>query len=135
MSDDTCIIWADNTGWIVAHNVFGDLTFTLSLACSQVRSVIVKNKCIALRPSKNHIHSCVPDNQVKIYQTLCLLIEEHILTKFNELTDQFIQYWIDIESTFIEYFKQHYLTRPGQFSCHKPLLLLLCISRKMGKML
>ena len=66
------------------------------------------------RSWRNHIKSCAPENQVKIYQTLCILLEELSMDKFNELIDQFVQYWIKEEPTFIEYFKQYYLSRPGK---------------------
>ena len=60
------------------------------------------------------IKRCAPENQVKIYQTLCILLEELSMDKFNELIDQIVQYWIKEEPTFIEYFKQYYLSRPGK---------------------
>lgn len=66
------------------------------------------------RSWKNHLRSCKPDNQVTIYQTLCILIDEHSLDKFNSLMDQFVKHWEIKEPGFIEYFKKQYQTRPGE---------------------
>ena len=45
-----------------------------------------------------------------------MLIDEHNLTKFNVLLDQFIQHWISKEPDFINYFKQQYQSRPGELN-------------------
>ena len=67
-------------------------TFTLSLACAHVNVlyiVIYLQRTIIqfffFRSWRNHIKSCAPENQVKIYQTLCILLEELSMDKFNEL--------------------------------------------------
>ena len=51
---------------------------------------------------------------VTIYQTLCILIDELNVSKFNEIMDQFIKYWGEKEPSFINYFKQYYKNHPGQ---------------------
>ncbi len=43
-----------------------------------------------------------------------MLIDEHNLTEFNTLMDQFVQQWICKEPDFINYFKQQYQNRPGE---------------------
>ena len=66
------------------------------------------------RSWKNHLRSCKSENQTTIYQTLCILIDELNVSKFNEIMDQFIKYWGEKEPSFINYFKQYYKNRPGQ---------------------
>lgn len=66
------------------------------------------------RSWKNHLRSCKPENQVEMYQTLCILIDEYNLSSFNKILDQFIEFWSNKEPDFISYFKQQFQSRPGE---------------------
>ena len=65
------------------------------------------------RSWKNHLRSCKTDNQAIIYQSLCILIDEPDVAKFNTTMDLFINHWKFTEPEFIQYFSQFYQNRPG----------------------
>ena len=86
------------------------------------------------RTWKGHLRGTAQENQVELYQMICLLEAEENPTTFDHLMKQFIKYWTPKEQTFAEFFKQHYASRPGKFK--------FCIAcydygchRNMGKML
>ena len=70
------------------------------------------------RSWKNRLKSCAPSNQVEIYQTLCILLNELDVATFNVLIDQFTRLWETREPDFIQYFKQFYKNRPGLYHPH-----------------
>ena len=55
------------------------------------------------------------NHQVKVYQTLYILIEEPSVDQFNKIMNQFIQNWKEKEPKFIEYFIKYYNNRPGTY--------------------
>lgn len=63
------------------------------------------------------MQSCKPENQAIIYQTLCILIDEPDVAKFNTTLNMFIKHWEFKESEFIQYFSQFYCNRPGIIYC------------------
>ena len=69
----------------------------------------------------------------KVYQTLCILIDEHNLSKFNTLLQQFILHWISKEHDFIKYFKQQHPSRPGKLNTILLLTLYIYILSLMFK--
>ena len=77
-------------------------------------STVVIVHSFSQRAWKNHLRTCQPDNQVIFYQTLCILIAEPSVAKFNELLGQFIQHWEEKETAFIRYFINTYSSRPGE---------------------
>ena len=73
--------------------------------------------CIILRAWKKHLKSASKENQLSIYQTLCLLESEVDVNKFHTLMSQFIAHWEPREQQFIGYFKEHYQDRAGKCVC------------------
>ena len=68
-----------------------------------------------IRAWKNHLKGMHSDNQIAIYQTLCILLEEPDIAKFHQYIDHFIQIWSTKEPQFIDYFIQHYYNKSGQY--------------------
>ena len=66
-----------------------------------------------IRAWKKHLRSVSKENQLPIYQTLCILEAEVDITQFELKMSQFISYWELKESEFIRYFKEYYLERAG----------------------
>lgn len=65
------------------------------------------------RAWKGHLKGTSQENQVEMYQMICLLEAEENPSIFHQLLQQFIQYWTHKEGTFVEFFQQHYAKRPG----------------------
>lgn len=86
--------------------------------------------CIILfqRAWKNHLRTCQTENQITMYQTLCILIAEPSVTKFDVLLSQFIQHWEEKETTFIQYFQSSYSNRLGNYIVHHEKLLFCFLS-------
>lgn len=118
-------VWSDN--WVTIMQIiqdgmqqlmcsglhFGTYCATGTSTGWQSYSLLLINDWL-IRSWKNHLRSCKPENQVTIYQTLCILIDEHSLNKFESVMDQFIQHWNIKEPGFMEYFKKQYQSRPGE---------------------
>ena len=66
------------------------------------------------RSWKNHLRSVAKENQLSIYQTLCILVHEVDRTLFSTRMDQFTNYWNDKEPQFIKYFNTYYKERAGK---------------------
>ena len=69
------------------------------------------------RAWKKHLKTAAKDNQLTMYQTLCLLETEVDKTQFYSQMSQFIAYWEHKETQFINYFQEHYQERAGTYSC------------------
>jgi len=63
------------------------------------------------RSWKNHLRSVEKENQLAIYQTLCILIHEVDRSQFITHMNQFISYWSSKEPEFI---KCYYKDRAGK---------------------
>lgn len=89
-----------------------------------------------IRTWKGHIKGTQHENQVEIYQMLCLLEAELNPSKFHQLLRQFIQYWTLWESAFVKFFEQQYANRPGKrLKCTCTYNYQWSCIRNMGKML
>ena len=53
------------------------------------------------------------ENQIELYQTLCILESETNKQKFHTLIKQFTGHWTPIEPEFIAYFSEYYANRAG----------------------
>lgn len=107
-------MYSDQTSNI--YSVTGMFTGSLTILPAVNEWLLLKLN----RSWKNHIKSCKHDNQATIYQTLCILIDELDLIKFNKVLDQFINHWTNEEPSFIEYFKQYYKNRPEKWAkCYR----------------
>lgn len=81
------------------------------------------------RAWKNKLKSTKSENQVELYQTLSLLMNELDPVVFQERIKKFKALWLPIEIDFITYFKQYYEGRAGikllaSRVCEYPLTLL-----------
>ena len=65
------------------------------------------------RAWKNHLRGVKQENQIELYQTLCILESKTNKEKFQTLIKQFIERWTTIEPEFIAYFTEHYANRAG----------------------
>lgn len=65
------------------------------------------------RAWKKHLRSVTKDNQLPIYQTLCILEAEVDIAEFEFKMSQFISHWELKETEFIKYFKEYYKERAG----------------------
>ena len=54
------------------------------------------------------------ENQLPIYQTLCILVDEVDKVQFSLHMTQFIQCWEDKEPHFTHYFKDYYKDRVSE---------------------
>ena len=54
-----------------------------------------------------------PNDQLQIYQTLHLLLEEEDCERFQGMIDSFVTLWEEKEPKFINYFRDHYANRTG----------------------
>ena len=80
------------------------------------------------RAWKKHLRSTSKENQLAIYQTLCLLESEVDVTQFLRLMSDFISHWEPKEPQFIDYFKDHYQKRVGKLSynmCHNLTIIII----------
>ena len=66
------------------------------------------------RSWKNHLRSIAKENQLSIYQTLCILIHKVDRSLFATHMDQFVSYWSSKEPEFIKYFTSYYKDRAGK---------------------
>ena len=74
-----------------------------------------KISCVLYTRSwKNHLRSVAKENQLSIYQTLCILVHEVDRTLFTTRMDQFTNYWSEKEPQFIKYFNTYYKERAGK---------------------
>lgn len=53
------------------------------------------------------------ENKIRIYQTLCILLQEPCLQNFQKLVAEFHEYWAKKEPEFVKYFEEYYLNRKG----------------------
>ena len=63
---------------------------------------------------KKHLKAVKTDNQIELYQMLCLLEAETNPTLFQERIQQFSTYCSSRKPAFQKYFMQYYATRPGK---------------------
>ena len=55
------------------------------------------------------------ENQLSIYQTLCILLCEEDKSLFTTHMTQFTDYWSSKEPDFIKYFNTYYKERAGKY--------------------
>lgn len=65
------------------------------------------------RAWKNHLRSVKKENQIDLYQTLCILESETNVDLFDTQIKLFTESWCKQEPEFIKYFSENYLNRPG----------------------
>ena len=98
--------------------------------------------CVILyRAWKKHLRSASKENQLSMYQTLCLLESEVDINQFHTQLSLFTTYWESKEPKFMEYFKEHYQDRSGMISIYIHVYInisyhnIIIFYRKMGTML
>ena len=64
---------------------------------------------------ENHIRSVAKENQLSIYQTLCILLREVDKSLFTTRMTKFTDYWSSKEPDFIKYFNTYYKERAGKY--------------------
>ena len=67
------------------------------------------------RSWKNHLRSVAKENQLNIYQTLCILLHEVDRSLFTTRMKQFTNYWSSKEPDFIKYFNTYYKERADKY--------------------
>ena len=70
------------------------------------------------RAWKKHLRSASRENQLSMYQTLCLLESEVDINLFHTQLSLFTTYWESKEPKFMEYFKEYYQDRAGMISIY-----------------
>ena len=68
------------------------------------------------RAWKKHLRSPSKENQLSMYQTLCLLESEVDINQFRTQLSLFTTYWESKEPKFMEYFIEYYQDRAGMTS-------------------
>ena len=64
---------------------------------------------------ENHLRGVKQENQIELYQILCILESETNKERFQILIKQFTEHWSPVEPEFIAYFSEHYANRAGLF--------------------
>ena len=70
--------------------------------------------CALCRAWKNHLRSVKQENQIELYQTLCILESETTEETFHTRIKQFSERWSPIEPQFTSYFCDNYVTEQVQ---------------------
>ena len=76
---------------------------------------------------KKHLRSASKENQLSMYQTLCLLESEVDINQFHTQLSLFTTYWESKEPKFMEYFKEHYQDRAGMISMYIYIIIIIYI--------
>lgn len=98
MTDD------DNTGWSAAKEVFG----------RGLRHILCRWHVD--RAWKNRLKSVKQENQIELYQTLCILESETSEKTFHTRIKQFTERWSSVEPHFISYFCDNYGNRADKWA-------------------
>ena len=87
-----------------------------SCAASMFKYSLITCTCIPMytRAWKNHLAGVAKDNQLQIYHTLCILLNEVDKTQFHSHMTQFVNYWEDKEPHFVHYFNTYYKGRASE---------------------
>lgn len=103
-------------------------------------TITYKKESLYHRNWRKHLKSVKDQkDQLQIYQTLHLLMDEENPDNFVSMTESFLELWEKKEPEFTKYFKDTYVSRAGAFNKitidQVMTLCSLSTHRKVGKML
>ena len=138
--------YTDNTGWSAAREVFGNDLKHILCRWHVDRHVAylhnVTRSCMLIslvnhRAWKNHLRGVKPENQIDMYQTLCMLESQTSKEVFHTRVKQFTEHWSMIEPQFISYFCDNYANRAGLIITVLSYMYMysvytLCVQQKVG---